>query len=35
MNISTKVVPEPISCLLFVVGSGLFGASAARRRKAA
>jgi len=35
MDITTKVVPEPISCLLFVVGSGVFGAAAARRRRAA
>jgi hypothetical protein len=32
MNITTRVVPEPISCVLFVVGSGVFGL-AARRRK--
>jgi hypothetical protein len=32
MNIQTRVVPEPISCVLFVVGSGVFGL-ASRRRK--
>ncbi|MFA5100730.1 MAG: hypothetical protein WC547_07610 [Candidatus Omnitrophota bacterium] len=34
MDISTKVVPEPISCVLFVVGSGVFGAAIRRRRHA-
>ncbi|HOU36100.1 MAG TPA: PEP-CTERM sorting domain-containing protein [Candidatus Omnitrophota bacterium] len=35
MDISTKVVPEPIGSLLFVIGTGVFGAAAARRRKTA
>jgi hypothetical protein len=34
MDITTKVVPEPISCVLFVVGSGVLGGLRKLRRKA-
>jgi hypothetical protein len=33
LNIKTRVVPEPISCVLFVVGSGVLGAAVRKRRQ--
>lgn len=35
LNMTTAVAPEPISCVLFVVGSGVFGMAARRRKVAA
>jgi hypothetical protein len=32
LKIHTRIVPEPISCVLFAVGSGVFGLAARRRR---
>jgi hypothetical protein len=33
LRIQTRVVPEPISCVLFVVGSGIFGIAARKRHR--